>query len=92
MRSRILRVLSACRYVLPAVHLCACLVIANADIVSGWEQMTKGRLPVFYRLVGIDVCEGLALALVWSFGNALVVFLALVLLVHPDELSAVTAF
>lgn len=53
MKSSISRVLSVCKYLLPALHLCACLVIAIAKIESGWEQMIKIDFPFSLLLVAL---------------------------------------
>ena len=40
-------------YLLPALHLSACLVIAIAKLESGWEQMIKIDFPFSVLLVAL---------------------------------------
>jgi hypothetical protein len=40
-------------YLLPAMHLCACLVVSAARIESGWEQMIKVDFPFSILLAAL---------------------------------------
>jgi hypothetical protein len=40
-------------YVLPFIHLCACLIVAFARIETGWEQLIKFDFPFSIVLAGL---------------------------------------
>jgi hypothetical protein len=61
MKTSISRVFAVCKYLLPILHLCACLVIAIAKIESGWEQMIKIDFPFSLLLVALIYAKDHAL-------------------------------
>jgi len=40
-------------WILPAVHLSACVAISLGNLTTGWEQMIKVDFPISLLLVGL---------------------------------------